>query len=117
MPQLYGLCKVHKKKTAMMHPVVSWVNSIPEIFSKHADYWLKKIVSKLIPTFVRDSKHLISELTTTFPHGLPPPGAKLFSVDAIVMYSNIDTPHGIDVLNTRLTNCSDRLHDAGRFYR
>jgi hypothetical protein len=36
------------------------------------------------------------------PHGLPP-GAKLVSVDAVGMYSNIDTEHGIDVMPRWLT--------------
>jgi hypothetical protein len=69
------------------------VNSIPEIFSKHVDYWLKKIVGTLLPTYIKDAEHLICSLHETFPNGLPP-GAKLFSVDAVGMYSNIDTNHG-----------------------
>jgi hypothetical protein len=39
----------------------------------------------------------MNDLRRTFPNGLPP-GARLFSVDAIGMYSNIDTNHGINVL-------------------
>jgi hypothetical protein len=102
VPQLYGLCKVHKTKTSM-RPVVSCVNSVPEIFSKHADYWLKKLVSDILPTYIRDSAHLISGLTSTFPHGLPP-GAKLFSVDAVGMYANIDTAQ-----NRRFDDVAHRL--------
>jgi hypothetical protein len=107
IPQLYGLCKVHKGTPAMCS-VVSCINSVPEIFSKHADKWLKKLLSDILPTFVRDSAHLISELTRNFPHGLPP-GAKLFSVNAVGKYSNIDTPHGIEVLTTWLTEFPDDL--------
>jgi hypothetical protein len=110
VPQLYGLCMVHKTKTSM-HPVVSCVNSVPEIFSKHADYWLKKLVSDILPTYIRDSAHLISELTSTFRHGLSP-GAKLFSVDAVGMYANIDTAHGIDVLTTWLRDYPDDLPEG-----
>jgi hypothetical protein len=68
-------------------------------------------VSEILPTFVRDLAHLISELTRNFPYGLPP-GAKLFSVDAVGMYSNIDTPHGIEVLTTWLTEFSDDLPEG-----
>jgi hypothetical protein len=95
-----------------MRPIASCINSVPEIFSKRADYWLKKLVSEILPTFVRDSAHLISELTRSFPHDLPP-GAKLFSIDAVGMYSNTDTPHGIEVLTTWLTEFPDNLLPEG----
>jgi hypothetical protein len=49
----------------------------------------------------------MKELRRTFPNGLPP-GACLFSVDAIGMYSNIDTDHGINVLTRWLRDyCND----------
>jgi hypothetical protein len=47
----------------------------------------------------------MNELRRTFPHGLPP-GARLFLVDAIGMYSNIDTDHGIDFLTQWLRYAS-----------
>jgi hypothetical protein len=50
----------------------------------------------------------MKELQQTFPNGLPP-GARLFSVDAIGMYSNIDTNHGIDVLTRWLRDYRDDL--------
>jgi hypothetical protein len=96
VPQLYGIYKVHKKDVKP-RPVISSVNSIPELFSKHVDYWLKTVVGKLLPTYIKDAEHLMRSLHETFPNGLPP-GAKLFSVDAVGMYSNIDTDHGIDVM-------------------
>jgi hypothetical protein len=74
--------------------VISSVNSIPEIFSKHIDYWLKKVIGNLLPTYIKDAEHLMRDLSTTFPNGLPA-GARLFSMDAVGMYSNIDTDHGI----------------------
>jgi hypothetical protein len=107
VPQIYGIYKVHKKDIKP-RPVISSVNSIPEIFSKHVDYWLKKIVGKLLPTYIRDAEHLIRSLQETFPQGLPP-GAKLFSVDAVGMYSNIDTDHGINILTRWLTEYAHEL--------
>jgi hypothetical protein len=89
-------------------PVISSVNSIPEIFSKHIDYWLKKVVGKLLPTYIKDAEHLVRDLNATFPDGLPP-GAKLFSVDAVGMYSNIDTDHGITILTRWLTTYRQEL--------
>jgi hypothetical protein len=107
VPQFYGTYKVHKNGRRS-RPVVSSVNSIPEIFSKWVDYWLKTVVGRLLPTYVRDSEHLITELHKTFPNGLPK-NAKLFSVDAVAMYSNIDTDHGITVLKDWLRLYQDEL--------
>jgi hypothetical protein len=75
----------------------------PKPFSKWADYWLKNVLRAILPTHIRDTDHLINDLRRTFPNGLLP-GARLFSVDAIGMYSNIDTDHGIDVLTQWLRN-------------
>jgi hypothetical protein len=108
VPQFYGVYKVHKNGKPKTRPIVSSVNSIPEIFSKWVDYWLKKVVRKILPTYIRDADHLMNELRRTFPNGLPP-GARLFSVDAIGMYSNIDTDHGIEVLTRWLHDYRDDL--------
>jgi hypothetical protein len=43
VPQIYGIYRVHKKDV-MLHP------SIPELFSKHVNYWLKTIIKNLLPT-------------------------------------------------------------------
>ena len=107
VPQIYGIYKVYKevKKT---RPVISSVNSLPELFSKHVDYWLKKVVGELLPTYIKDAEHLMRSLKETFPNGLPP-GAQLFSVDAVGMYSNIDTDHGVDVMTRWLTQHNETL--------
>ena len=97
VPQFYGTYKVHKGGKPKTRPILSCVNSVPEIFSKWVDYWLKKVVRTILPTYVRDAEHLMTELKNTFPNGLPV-GAKLFSVDAIAMYSSIETEHGIEVV-------------------
>jgi hypothetical protein len=107
VPQIYGIFKVHKKDLKT-RPVISSVNSIPEIFSKHIDYWLKKVVGDLLPTYIKDADSLVRDLHTAFPNGLPQ-GAKLFSVDAVGMYSNIDTNHGIEVLTEWLTRYRHEL--------
>jgi hypothetical protein len=108
IPQFYGTYKVHKSGPPKMRPIVSCVNSLPEIFSKWVNYWLTKCVATLVPTYIKDSLDLINTLHLTFPHGLPM-GAKLFSADAISMYSNIDTDHGITVIKTFLTLHEDNL--------
>jgi hypothetical protein len=110
-PQIYGMYKVHKDGAPKMRPVVSCINSIPEIFSKWVDYWLKKIVRNILPTYLRDTEDLMRKLEERFPNGLPA-GAKLFSVDAIGMYANIDTDHGVEVLTTWLHEHRDQLPRA-----
>ena len=97
VPQFYGTFKVHKPDKKM-RPVISCVNSIPEIFSKWIDHHLKTLVeSNLLPTYMKDSRQLQQSLLKAFPNGLPP-NARLFSVDAVSMYSNIDTAHGLQVI-------------------
>ncbi|MFN9982940.1 MAG: hypothetical protein ACK53Y_23630, partial [bacterium] len=45
----------------------------------------------LIPSYIKDSRHLLSDLK----HLQLPPNAKLFTADATAMYTNIDTNTGI----------------------
>jgi hypothetical protein len=59
-------------------------------------------------TYICHAEDLQKELKKSFPNGLPP-NAKLFSVDAVGMYKNIDTPHGIEVLTRWLTDHRDEL--------
>ena len=49
IPQFYGTPKVHKHGPTKLRPVISCVNSIPEIFSKWVDYQLKTTVNMLLP--------------------------------------------------------------------
>jgi hypothetical protein len=107
-PQFYGTYKVHKNGPAKMRPIISSVNSLSEVFSKWVDYWLKQLVQNALPTHIRDSEALQEDLRKAFPNGLPK-GAKLFSVDAVAMYSNIDTEHGIEVITTWLKQHGDTL--------
>ena len=58
---------------------------------------MKKIVHKVLPSYVKNAESLIDSLQACFPSKLPP-GAMLFSIDAVSMYSNIDTDHGIQVV-------------------
>jgi hypothetical protein len=108
VPPFYGCYKVHMNGKPKTWPSVSLVNSIPGIFSKWVDYRIKKVVRQILPTYIRDADHLLTELQRIFPNGLPP-GAHLFSVDAVGMYSNIDTEHGIEVLTQWLCDYGNDL--------
>ena len=109
IPQIYGCPKVHKGTTSK-RPVVSCCGSLPQVFSTYVDFWLKRIVQSLLPSYMKNADTLIDKLNTAFPHKIPT-GAKLFSIDAVGMYSNIDTKHGIEVVNTFFNTFSTKIPD------
>lgn len=74
-----------------MRPVVSSMNSAPQVLSTHLDYLLKQVVH-LCPAYLCDSWQLLKELQSL---GKMPPGARLITADAVAMYTNINTRHGI----------------------
>jgi hypothetical protein len=91
--QFYGLPKVHKEPLAL-RPVVSTSGTAIEILSKYIDSKLQEIVH-LCPAFLKDGWQLLGELAKL---DKLPANARLFSVDAVSMYVNIDTNHAIDTL-------------------
>ena len=93
LPQYYGLPKVHKTPWKM-RPVESTVNSRIGDLSKWVDYHLQRVVH-LCPCYLKDSKSLIKKLRAL---GKLPPSATIVTADATSMYTNIDTPHGLQVL-------------------
>ena len=107
IPQFYGIWKVHKDK-ASVRPVISCCGSRPQVFSTYVDYWLKKIVREILPSYLPNIETLIESLNTQFPTGLPT-GARLFSIDAVAMYSNIDTEHGLQVCRDFFDKYEDQL--------
>ena len=88
--QFYISLKVHKTPMAT-RPIVSTCGSLLEGVSKWLDYHLKDI-TPLVPTALRDSYQLLEELKTL---GRLPPHARLFTCDAVSMYTNINTKHGV----------------------
>jgi hypothetical protein len=92
-PQFYVLPKVHKTPWKT-RPVVSCVGSFNEIASKWLDYKLSKVV-KLCPSYIKDSYQVLTELKQLGPL---PPSARIFTSDAVSMYTNIDTNHGLDTI-------------------
>ena len=106
-PALYFLWKVHKAY-ASVRPVIACCGSFPEIFSIYLDECLKRLVQDELSTYVISVDQLINTLSTKFPGPLPL-GAKLFSVDAVGMYGNIDTTHGISVTKRFMKLYGDRI--------
>jgi hypothetical protein len=92
-PQFYLMFKVHKL-TLKTRPVVSCIGSFPEIASKWLDYQLSRAVT-LCPSHTKDSNQILDDLARL---GRLPPNAKLFTSDAVSMYTNIDTDHGLQTI-------------------
>ena len=99
---------IHKEGKTSNRPVISSVGSILKIYSKYADFWMKKIVQALLPLYVKNADQLIDKLKDKLKHKIPP-GCRLFSIDAISMYSNIDTVHGLQVIHNFFERFRDKL--------
>ena len=90
--QFYITAKVHKLPWGS-RPVVACVASYNEVWSVWLDYRMKELLP-LSRTYLRDSEQVLSELNAL---GRLTPNAKLFTADAVSMYTNIDTTHAISV--------------------
>ena len=77
-----------------MRPVESTVNSRLNDLSKWVDYHLQRVVH-LCPCYLKDSKSLIRKLKAL---GKLPPTSYIVIADAVSMYTNIDTTHGLQVM-------------------
>jgi len=100
IPQFYLTIKIHKTPIKT-RPIVSCVNSYLNVFSK----WLAHRFNDLlpnVPTYVKDSFQVLDELKALH----LPSHAKLFTCDAVSMYTNIDSLHGIEVISLWLEEYS-----------
>jgi len=109
IPTFYGPWKVHKKKDST-RPVVSSCGSFPEIFSIFIDEMLKRLVQDVLKSYIISSDQLVYQLTKKFPNRLPY-GAKLFSIDAVGMYINIQTKHAVKVVEKFMRLYANELKD------
>ena len=68
-------------------------------WSLYFDHWMKNIVHKVVPLYVKSAEILIDDwLTHSFPNKLPPGSILFIYMHFISMYSNIDTEYGIQVV-------------------
>ena len=65
-----------------------------------------KSLRKLVPTDLRDSYQVLKELKDL---GNLPPHARLFTADAVSMYTNINTMHGVEVFSSWFHEFSDEI--------
>ena len=108
-PQFYALWKIHKLIDSV-RPIISSCGSFVEIFSVFVDEMLKSLVQDVLPSYIISSDQLVYNLTSRFPGPLPQ-GAKLFSIDAVGMYTNIGTDHAINVIAEFMERYSSKLKD------
>jgi hypothetical protein len=89
----YIIPKIHKVPWKT-RPVVSEVSSIQETLSVWIDVQLQKVLY-LCTAYLKDSWHFLDRLKT---RGSFAPGDTIFTVDAVAMYSNINTDHALDIM-------------------
>ena len=87
--------KVHKNP-AKMRPIVCCAGTRMNHVSKWLDFQLQRL-KPFVPSYLKDSHDLLSKLRNI---GGLPPTARLFTADAVSMYTNIDTDHAINVIGT-----------------
>ena len=107
--RFYCLAKVHKGPTWKTRPIVSVCGSPLYGLGKWLDTALQPLAHST-PTFIKSSFDLKAKLARLPPL---PPTARLFTSDAIGFYPNIDTKHGLSVLDRFLsTTCSPEYAGA-----
>ena len=104
-PKLYLLMKVHKTPLKT-RPVVSCSGSLLHPLGVWLDTVLQPISTSL-PSFIASSYDL-KEALQEIP-GLPP-NAKLFTADAVSMYTNIDTTSALNAISIFLRSSNSYKH-------
>jgi hypothetical protein len=83
---------------------VSSTNSLLSVFSTWLDYKTKELLP-LISSYTRNSTDVINELKSL----TLPKGAQIFSADAKLMYTNIDTDLGLKTFREFLQHNQDKI--------
>jgi len=103
IPIFYGMPKVHKSPLKL-RPAVSCINSFNAIFSIWLDFRMKQLLH-LVPSYIRDSKALLNDMKTIH----IPKNAKIFTVYAMAMYTNIDTTTGVTLISNLINTNKEKI--------
>jgi len=107
LSKFYLLAKVHKTPWKT-RPIVSYSGSVAHGLGKWVDKQLQLVCSTL-PFVIRSSFDLCQDLKRRRFSA----NARFFSLDAVSMYTNIDTPHALHVISLYLTTNSPKLSPIG----
>jgi len=99
-PQFYLLMKIHKQPLST-RPIVSVSGSPLHGLARWADRQLQPL-ARSIPSFISSSYALVKKLQVQQETNPFPPTALLFTVDAVAMYTNIDTKEALDRLCSKV---------------
>ena len=91
-PTFYGLIKIHKTPWKI-RPVVSCCGSLLARLSTWVDFHLQRL-KKFIPSYIQDSEDLQQQLSSL----QIPRNTRIFTCDAVSMYTNIDVDHSISII-------------------
>ena len=101
LPKFYGNPKIHKSEWKL-RPIVSVSGSIIEAIAKFVEAKLHPL-TKYIPSYIDSSRELKDALLSLPPL---PPNARLFTADAVSMYTNIETSIAIPKIDRWLRRVS-----------
>jgi len=95
---MYLLAKIHKQPMKT-RAIISYAGSLCHGISKWLDVYLKRIV-KHMPYIATSSASVVKEITSKN----WPPNCKIFTCDAVSMYTHIHLKHALPVIKDFLTN-------------
>jgi hypothetical protein len=95
----YGTMKIHKSP-ATTRPIVAVTGSLLDGLGQWLDVQLQPL-ARHFKSYIRDSADLVTRWSLL--RDLPP-SVRIFTMDAVAMYSNIDPIHCLSSLRAYLTN-------------
>ena len=81
--------------------------SVTAIYSKWLDHWMSKLVIHS-PSYLKDSQDLLDRIKNL---GALPSHARVFTADAVSMYTNIDTDKAIEAIRIWIERYRVELHE------
>ena len=110
-PVFYSMTNVHKRKSPVpLRPVVSQWGSLLIVASTYLDFRLQPLKND-VHSYIKNSYSLILKLQHI---GYVPSGARVFTSDAVLMYTNINPSEGIDTNDKYIKYFDHNFSDEDR---